>query len=327
MMWDFWSLSPESLHQVTILFSDRGTPDGYRHMNGYGSHTYSLINSKNERVWVKFHVKTMQGIRNLAADTAVALAGENPDYATQDLFYAIEKGDYPKWRISIQVMTDDQAQRFPYNPFDLTKVWPHGDFPLIEVGIMELNRNPRNYFAEVEQSAFAPANVVPGISFSPDKMLQARIMSYTDAHRYRLGVNYESLPVNQPHAPVHNYQRDGFMRHDDNGGIGPNYEPNSFGGPQQNPAYSEPPFPVDGDGARYDHRDGNDDYTQAGNLFRLMTEDERARLIENIVNSMREVPLRIQEKQVLRFYKADPAYGEGVARGLGINSPEPQGAD
>ncbi|MBZ0301469.1 MAG: catalase, partial [Anaerolineae bacterium] len=192
---------------------------------------------------------------------------------------------------------------------------------------MELNRNPQNYFAEVEQSAFAPANIVPGISFSPDKMLQARIMSYTDAHRYRLWANYETLPVNHPHAPVQNYQRDGSMRHDENGGIGPNYEPNSFNGPQQNPAYSEPPFPVDGDGARYDHRDGNDDYTQPGNLFRLMTEEERARLIENIVGAMKDVPLRIQEKQIAHFYKADPAYGEGVARGLGIRIGEVEGAD
>ncbi len=327
MMWDFWSLSPESLHQVTILFSDRGTPDGYRHMHGYGSHTYSLINRDNERVWVKFHVKTMQGIQNLSASAAERLAGENADYATQDLFYAIEQGDYPKWRMSIQVMTDEQAEKFPYNPFDLTKVWPHGDFPLIEVGIMELNRNPQNYFAEVEQSAFAPANIVPGISFSPDKMLQARIMAYTDAHRYRLGANYETLPVNRPQAPVHNYQRDGFMRHDGNGESAVNYEPNSFGGPAQNPAYAEPPFPVDGDGARYDHREGNDDYTQAGNLFRLMTADERARLIENIVGSMQSVPRPIQERQIAHFLKADPAYGEGVAAGLGLGMASAVGTD
>jgi catalase len=325
MMWDFWSLSPESLHQVTILFSDRGTPDGYRFMNGYGSHTYSLINANNERVWVKFHIKTMQGIRNLAADTAVKLAGDNPDYATQDLFYAIEQGDFPRWRVSIQVMTDEQAEQFPHNPFDLTKVWPHGDFPLIEVGILELNRNPQNYFEEVEQSAFGPANIVDGIGFSPDKMLQGRIMAYNDAHRYRLGGNYQSLPVNRAHAPINNYQRDGYMRSDGNGGVGPNYEPNSFGGPQQNPAYSEIPFPTDGLGARYDHREGNDDYSQAGDLFRLLTDDERARLIENIVDAMQGVPTFIQERQIAHFYKADPAYGEGVARGLGLNVPAPSG--
>ncbi|QPC80514.1 catalase [Phototrophicus methaneseepsis] len=327
MMWDFWSLSPESLHQVTILFSDRGTPDGYRYMNGYGSHTYSLINANNERVWVKFHVKTMQGIQNLSASAAEKLAGENADYATQDLFYTIEQGDYPKWKMFIQVMTDEQAEQFPYNPFDLTKVWPHGDFPLIEVGILELNRNPENYFAEVEQAAFAPANIVPGIGFSPDKMLQGRIMAYTDAHRYRLGGNYETLPVNRPQAPVHNYQRDGYMRHDGNGGAAPNYEPNSFGGPAQNAQYDEPPFPVDGVGDRYNHREGNDDYTQAGNLFRLMTPDARARLIENIVGSMQGIPQYIQERQIEHFLKADPEYGQGVAAGLGLSISNEVGAD
>jgi len=327
MMWDFWSLSPESLHQVTILFSDRGTPDGYRYMNGYGSHTYSLINAEGERVWVKFHVKTMQGIRNLDDSAAELLAGQNADYATQDLFYAIDQGDFPKWKVSIQVMTDEEAEAFPYNPFDLTKVWPHADFPLIEVGVMELNRNPQNYFAEVEQSAFAPANIVPGIGFSPDKMLQARIMAYTDAHRYRLGTNYETLPVNQPQAPVHHYQRDGFMAHNGNGGAAPNYEPNSFGGPEQNPHYAEPDFPVDGHGARYDHREGNEDYTQAGDLFRLMSAGEQARLIANIVGSLKNAPERIQKLQLEHFYKADPAYGEGVAAGLGLSIGSEVGAD
>ena len=321
MMWDFWSLSPESLHQVTILFSDRGTPDGFRYMDGFGSHTYSLINAQNERIWVKFHFKTLQGIRNLSAGDAEALAGSNPDYATQDLFHAIEHGDFPKWRMSIQVMTDAQAEQFPFNPFDLTKVWPHADFPLIEVGIMELNRNPQNYFAEVEQAAFAPANIIPGIGFSPDKMLQGRIMAYTDAHRYRLGVNYETLPVNRPQSEVNHYQRDGFMSHNGNYGGQPNYEPNSFGGPAQNPAYAEPPFPVDGDGARYNHRDGNDDYTQPGNLFRLMPADAQARLIENIVGAMKGIPTYIQERQLVHFYKADPAYGRGVAQGLGLEIP------
>ena len=319
MMWDFWSLSPESLHQVTILFSDRGTPDGYRYMNGYGSHTYSLINEAGERIWVKFHVKTMQGIQNLTADAAEMIAGENPDYATYDLFSAIEEDDYPQWRVSVQVMTDEEAESFPYNPFDLTKVWPHADFPLIEVGILELNRNPQNYFAEVEQAAFAPANVVPGIGFSPDKMLQGRIMAYTDAHRYRLGGNYQTLPVNRPQSEVHNYQRDGYMRHDGNGGSTVNYEPNSFNGPQQTGTPHESPFPVDGMGARYNHRDGNDDYTQAGDLFRLMTAEEQARLIENIVGSMQDVPEEIQRRQIEHFYKADAAYGEGVASGLGLN--------
>ncbi|MEP7289867.1 MAG: catalase [Chloroflexota bacterium] len=312
MMWDFWSLSPESLHQVTILFSDRGTPDGFRHMDGFGSHTFSLINAKNERVWVKFHAKTMQGIRNLAADTAEQLAGSNPDYATQDLFDAIEQKDFPRWRFSVQIMTDEQAASFHYNPFDLTKIWPHSEFPLIEVGTIELNRNPQNYFAEIEQSAFTPANVIPGVSFSPDKMLQARIMSYGDAHRYRLGANYETLPVNHAHAPVNNNQRDGFMAFNGNSGSAPNYNPNSFNGPEQAPEYSEPPIPVDGEGARYNHRDGNDDYTQPGDLFRLMTPDEQARLLDNIAGSMMHIPTEIQMRQIAHFYKADPAYGQGV---------------
>lgn len=325
MKWDFWSHSPEALHQVTILFSDRGTPDGYRHMHGFGSHTFSLINAEGERVWVKFHLKTLQGIRNLAAETAVKLAGENPDYATQDLFYAIEHGDFPRWRLCVQVMTEEQAAQFVYNPFDLTKVWPQGEYPLIEVGIVELNRNPVNYFAEVEQAAFSPAHVVPGISFSPDKMLQARIMSYGDAHRYRLGANHEHLPVNAPHAPVNHYQRDGFMAFNGNGGATPNYGPNSFNGPAQNPAYAEPAQHVEGDIARHNHRDGNDDYTQAGNLFRLMTADERSRLIANIVESMQGVPRKIQERQLGHFYKADPAYGAGIASGLGILAAEPTG--
>ncbi len=318
MMWDFWSLSPESLHQVTILFSDRGTPDGFRHMHGFSSHAFSLINSDNVRVWVKFHLLTLQGIQNLPAAEATRLAGVNPDYATEDLFNAIERGDYPRWRMFIQVMTAAEAETFYVNPFDLTKVWPHKAHPLIEVGVVELNRNPRNYFAEIEQAAFAPANVVRGISFSPDKMLQARILSYTDAHRYRLGVNYESLPVNHAQAEVNHYHRDGHMRFDGNNGPAVNYEPNSFGGPVEDPQYLEPPMPVTGDGARYDHREGNDDYTQAGDLYRLMDVDARARLVSNIVGGMTGVPKRVQLRQLVHFYRADPEYGAGVAAGLGI---------
>lgn len=318
MMWDFWSLSPESLHQVTILFSDRGTPDGYRHMHGFSSHTFSMVNKEGERVWVKFHFKTLQGIQNLAADTAAKLAGDNPDYATEDLFYAIEQGDFPRWRLCIQVMSQEQATTFKYNPFDITKVWPQGDFPLIEVGIMELNRNPQNYFAEVEQAAFSPAHVVPGIGHSPDKMLQARIMSYGDAHRYRLGANHQHLPVNASQAPVHNYQRDGFMAFNGNAGAAPNYGPNSFNGPVQDSSYAEPAMWVEGDVARHNHRDGNDDYTQPGNLFRLMDEGARQRLIENIVGSMQGIDREIQLRQIQHFLKADPAYGMGVAEGLGL---------
>ncbi|MDZ4859327.1 MAG: catalase [Candidatus Hydrogenedentes bacterium] len=320
MMWDFWSLSPEALHQVTTLFSDRGTPRSYRHMHGFGSHTFSLINAKNERIWCKFHMKTKQGIQNFNNEESIEMAGKDPEQATRDLFEAIERGEFPQWTMYIQVMTDAQVDTCPFNPFDLTKVWPHGDFPLIEVGVLELNRNPQNYHVEIEQSAFAPANVPPGISFSPDKMLQGRLLSYPDAHRYRLGVNYESLPSNRPRCPVRNYHRDGAMRFEipEHGGA-PNYEPNSFGGPVEDARYIEPPFPVGGDGARYDHRVGNDDYTQAGNLFRLLKPDEKDRLISNIAGAMQPVARDIQLRMLCHFYRADPAYGEGIAKGLGID--------
>ncbi|HSR54422.1 MAG TPA: catalase [Acidobacteriota bacterium] len=322
MMWDFWSLSPESLHQVTILFSDRGTPKGFRHMNGYGSHTFSLINKEGKRHWVKFHLKTKQGIENFTRQEATRMNGEDPDYGTRDLFAAIEKGDNPQWRVCVQIMPEEDAKDYHVNPFDLTKVWPHGDYPLIEVGTLELNKNPDNYFLEIEQAAFAPANVVPGIGHSPDKMLQARILSYPDAHRYRLGVNYEALPSNKPRCPVHNYHRDGAMRFDDNGGGKPNYEPNSFGGPVEDPSYADIQQPVDGPGDRYDHRKGNDDYTQAGNLFRLMEKDAQERLIDNIVTHMGSVPEEIQKRQLVHFWRADKDYGRGVAEGLGLEIPE-----
>jgi catalase len=315
-MWDFWSLSPESLHQVTILFSDRGIPKSYRHVNGYGSHTYSFINAKNERFWVKFHFKTMQGIQNLTDEEAARIVAADRESHQRDLFEAIEKGDFPKWRLMVQVMPETDAEKTPYNPFDLTKVWPHSDYPLIEVGVMELNRNPENYFAEVEQSAFSPANVVPGISQSPDKMLQFRIVSYADAHRYRLGVNYESIPVNRPRCDVATYHRDGFMRCDDNSGGSVNYEPNSFGGPAEDARFKEPPLRISGDADRYDHREGNDDYTQAGNLYRLMPDAERQRLHTAIAGAMQGVPAEIIERQLGHFEKADPAYAEGVRKAL-----------
>ncbi len=241
-MWDFWSLSPESLHQVTILFSDRGLPRSYRHMHGFGSHTYSLINAGNERFWVKFHFKTKQGIENLMGAEAATLVGNDRESHQRDLFTAIEGSDFPQWRLCVQVMPEADAEKTPYNPFDLTKIWPHADYPLLEIGVMELNRNPENYFAEVEQAGFSPANVVPGIGHSPDKMLQMRILSYADAHRYRLGVNHESLPVNKPRCPVHSYHRDGSMRFDGNAGGAVNYEPNSFGGPIEDPRFKEPPL-------------------------------------------------------------------------------------
>jgi catalase len=320
MWWDFWSQVPESLHQVTILFSDRGTPKGIPYMNGYGSHTYSFINAKNERFWVKFHFKTKQGIQNMTPKEAAEIAGKDADYHTRQLFDAIERGDYPKWTFSVQVMPEAEAENYRWNPFDLTKVWPHADYPLIEVGVMELNRNPENYFAEVEQSAFSPGNVVPGISFSPCKMLQARVFAYADAHRYRLGVNYESLPINRPRkAEVNNYQRDGQMRFDGNAGTAVNYEPNSFGGPLADPAFSEPPLKISGNADRYDQKRGvADDYIQPGNLFRLMPSDEQQRLIENIVGALKNVPKEIQQKMIGHFRKADKVYGDGVAKGLGL---------
>ncbi|MDA3812699.1 MAG: catalase [Candidatus Cloacimonetes bacterium] len=321
MQWDFWSQVPEALHQVTILFSDRGIPQGIPYMNGYGCHTFSFINAENERFWVKFHFKTQQGIQCMTPEEAARIVGEDPDFHTHQLFEAIEQGEFPKWTLSVQIMPEIEAENFRWNPFDLTKVWPHSDYPLIEVGVMEMNRNPQNYFAEVEQAAFSPSNVVPGISFSPDKMLQARIFSYTDAHRYRLGVNFERLPINAPHATkVQNpYQRDGAMRFDDNGGPGPNYEPNSFGGAKEDPAFNEPPLKISGDAARYEQKRGvDDDYIQPGNLFRLMTAKQQWELIENIIKSLKNVPNEIQEKMVVHFRKADKAYGNGIAQGLGL---------
>jgi catalase len=315
-MWDYWSLSPEALHQITILFSDRGIPSSYRHMDGYGSHTFSLINEEHQRVWVKFHIKTEQGIQNLTSEQGAKIAGENPDFITHDLFYAIEQGDFPKWTVSIQVMTQQQANEVDYNPFDLTKVWPHADFPLIEVGVLELNKNPENYFAEVEQVAFSPASIVPGIGFSPDKVLQGRLFSYPDAQRYRLGVNHHNIPVNAPKCPVHHYSRDGLMRTDGNYGAAKNYEPNSFDGPKQSSILDDPALEIIGNADRYDHRDNNDDYTQAGNLYRILPEDEQQRLIQNIANSMREVPKTIQDKMLAHFGQADKDYAEKIKKQL-----------
>ena len=315
-MWDFWSLSPESLHQVTILFSDRGTPDGYRHMNGYSSHTFSLVNSNNELFYVKWHFKTKQGIKNFTREQADEMRGKDPDYAQRNLFHAIQSGDFPRWRVCVQIMPEKDASNYHINPFDLTKVWPHKDYPLVEVGEMILNRNPENYFAEVEQAAFEPRNVVPGMGYSPDKMLQARLISYPDAHRYRIGVNYDGLPVNKPLCPVRTYNRDGAMRFDDNFGSAPNYEPNSFDGPAEDPAYRESPRMISGSVDRHDHRLDADYYSQPGDLFRLMSPDARERLIGNIVASMNTVPENIQKRQIQHFLKADPAYGAGVAKGL-----------
>lgn len=319
MQWDFWSCSPESLHQVTWLFGDRGIPASYRHMNGYGSHTFSLWNAQGERFWVKWHLKTQQGIQNLTAADATELSGSDPDFHRRDLFDAIERGEYPKWTVYVQVMPEAQADSYRIHPFDLTKVWPHSDYPLIEAGVLELNRNPRNYFAEVEQAAFEPGNLPPGFGASPDKMLQARLQSYADAHRYRIGVNYGALEVNRPRCPVHTYHRDGAMRFDGNGGDQPVYEPNSFAGPVDDFPLQEPPLRIVGDGARYNHRDGNEDTKQAGNLFRLMDEAARDRLMTNMTDALKSVPESIQKRWVLLCFRADTAYGDGLCERLGID--------
>jgi catalase len=328
MMWDYWSLNPESLHQVMILFSDRGTPDGYRFMNGYGSHTFSMYNKKNERVWVKFHFKTQQGNKTLTGPQADEIRGKDPDYSQRDLVEAINQKDFPKWTLKIQVMTEAQAKKFRWNPFDLTKVWPHKEFPLIEAGVMELNEIPANYFAEVEQAAFAPSNTIPGIGLSPDKMLQGRILAYPDAHRYRLGANYEQLPVNRPIVPVHNHQRDGFMVLNGNGGSAPNYFPNSFDDIEADKEYKEPPMSLESDVAdTWDrNKNDNDHYSQAGALFRkVMTDQERANTVANFVGALKGVSgpkkKEILMRQLDHFHKADKELAILVAKGLGIKFP------
>ncbi|TCP21650.1 catalase [Scopulibacillus darangshiensis] len=317
-IWDFWSLSPESLHQVTILFSDRGTPKTNRHMNGYGSHTFKWTNADGESVWVKYHFKTEQGIENYTNEEAVKLAGVDPDHATRDLYESIEKGDYPAWKVYVQIMPLEDADRYEFDPFDVTKVWRQSDYPLIPIGRMVLDSNPKNYFAEVEQSAFSPANIVPGIDFSPDKMLQGRLFAYGDAHRYRVGGNGDLLKINRPITESNaNYQRDGVMRCDDNGGDSVHYEPNSLGGPKESPEHTPAPFVVSGtvESVAYDK---DDHYTQPGDLYRLLSEREKSRLISNIVGAMKPVKKEIQLRQIEHFRKADPEYGARVAEGLGV---------
>jgi catalase len=318
--WDFWSLSPESLHQVTILMSDRGLPRGYRHVNGYGSHTYSLLNAQGERFWVKFHFKTQQGHQYWTNEEAEQVVAKDRESSQRDLFEAIQRGEFPRWKVQVQVMPEKEAETYRWNPFDLTKVWPHKDYPLIDVGVMELNRNPENYFAEVEQSSFSPSNIVPGIGFSPDKVLQARIFAYADAHRYRVGTHYETLPVNRPKVPVRTYHLDGPMRMDSPKFGEAYYEPNSFNGPKQDAAFAEPPLRISGDADRYNHREGNDDYTQPGNLFRLFNEEQKQRLFKNIAAAMAGVPEAIIQRQLIHFHKADPLYAVGVARALGVKN-------
>jgi len=314
--WDFWTLLPEALHQVTIVMSDRGLPRSYRHMHGFGSHTFSFISPQNERSWVKFTWKTQQGIENLTDQQAEALVGRDRESAQRDLYGSIEEGRFPRWTLYVQIMPEADAAICPINPFDLTKVWPHGDYPLIEVGVLELNRNPANYFAEVEQAAFSPANVVPGIGFSPDKMLQARLFSYGDAQRYRLGVNHHQIPVNAPKCPFHSYHRDGQMRTDGNAGSTLGYEPNSYGQWQEQPDFSEPPLALQGSAGHWDHREDQDYFSQPGALFRLMTFEQQQALFDNTARSIQGASAQTKQRHIDNCSKADPAYGAGVASAI-----------
>ena len=317
--WDFWTMLPESLHQITIVMSDRGLPIGYRHMHGFGSHTFSMINSKNERVWIKFHFKTQQGIKNWTDAEASKVVGEDRESSQRDLFSAIENGDFPKWKLYIQVMTEEQAKNHKDNPFDITKVWSKKEYPLIEVGMLELNRNAENFHAEVEQSAFSPASLVPGISFSPDKLLQGRLFSYGDAARYRLGVNHHQIPVNAPKVPVHSYHRDGAMRVDGNYGSTTSYFPNSYGVWEDQPEYEEPPFPMEGEVKRYNKYDGDNWWYQPGDLYRLLEPDKKDQLIDNTVNNIKPVTNNIKYRHAAHCYIADKEYGERIAKGLDLN--------
>ena len=317
--WDFWTSLPEALHQVTILMSDRGIPRSYRHMHGFGSHTFSFINMKNERFWVKFHFRTQQGIENLTDQEAAELVGRDRESSQRDLYEAIERGDFPKWKLFVQIMPEHEAETVPYHPFDLTKVWPKGDYPLIEVGYFELNRNPDNYFADTEQSAFTPGNLVPGIGASPDRMLQARLFSYGDAQRYRIGVNHHQIPVNAARCPVHSNHRDGAIRVDGNYGSTLHYEPNSFGEWQEQPEYREPPLKITGDADFWDFREDDDDYyKQAGDLFRLISPAQQQVLCENTARNMEGVPEFIKRRHIENCRKADPAYGAGVQKAMGL---------
>jgi len=319
--WDFWTSLPEALHQVTIVMSDRGIPASYRHMHGFGSHTYSFYNNSGERFWVKFHIRTQQGIRNLTDAQAQALIGEDRESHQRDLFDAIERGEFPKWTVYIQVMPETDAEKVPYHPFDLTKVWPHKDYPLIEVGVMELNRNPENFYADVEQSAFAPNNLVPGISVSPDKMLQARLFAYSDAQRYRLGVNHHQIPVNAARCPVHSNHRDGAMRVDGNYGSNLHYTPNSYGQWDAQPEYREPPLKINGNADFWNFREDDADYfKQPGDLFRLMSPAQQQVLFENTARAMGDAPDFIKQRHIANCSKADPAYGAGVAKALNLEA-------
>ena len=325
--WDFWTLLPEAFHQVTIVMSDRGIPKSYRHMHGFGSHTYSFINAENERFWVKFHFRTQQGIENLSNAEAEALIGKDRESHQRDLYEAIERGEFPKWKMYVQIMPEAEAEKVPYHPFDLTKVWPKGDYPLIEVGEFELNKNPENFYADVEQAAFSPSNLVPGISVSPDKMLQARLFNYPDAQRYRLGVKYHQIPVNAARCPVHSNHRDGTTRVDGNYGSTLHYEPNSFGQWQEQPQYAEPPLKINGDAAHWNFREDDSDYfSQPRALFNLMNAAQKQALFDNTAAAMGDAPDFIKYRHIRNCNACDPAYGEGVAKALGLTVADAQAA-
>jgi len=319
--WDFWTLLPEAHHQITITMSDRGIPASFRHMHVFGSHTYSFYNAQNERFWCKFHFETLQGIKNLSNEEAAKINGMDREYHGKDLFEAIERKDFPRWKMSVQIMTEEQALNHYENPFDITKIWPHKEFPLIEVGILELNRNPENYFAEVEQSAFTPAHVVPGIGYSPDKFLQARLFSYGDAQRYRLGVNHNLIPVNHPTVPINEYHRDGSMRVDGNYGRTPAYTPNSAGYWTAQPEVAEPPLPLEGAMWRYDPKeDPTDDCFRAGgNLWRLLAEDKKQILIENTAADIAPCTENIKYRHAVHCYLADPEYGRRFSEAAALD--------
>ncbi len=321
-MFEFWANSPQSFHQMTILMSDRGIPASYRHTHGFSSHTLSLYNAKGERYWVKWHFKSNQGIKTLTNDEAAKM----PSFgAQQDLFDAIERGEFPSWSVKLQIMTAAEAQTYHINPFDLTKVWPHKDFPLVEIGQLELNQNVQNYFMEVEQAAFSPANVVPGIGVSPDKMLQARLLAYGDAHRYRIGANFNQLDVNRPRCPVSNFQRDGAMAHNHLTNSeqisGVNFYPHEQSHlATPTPEYTEPPLPILGEAwiKAYDSQE-EDNFSQAGDLFRLMNSDQKSQLVNNITGALKHANQLIQEKMLQQFYAADHEYGEMIKHALANN--------
>lgn len=322
--WDFWSSLPEAFHQVTITMSDRGIPASYRHMHGFGSHTYSFYNEKNERIWVKFHLRTQQGIKNLTDAEAEAIVAKDRESHQRDLFESIERGDYPRWTFQIQVMTEEQANNHKENPFDITKVWSHKEFPLIDVGVLELNRNPENYFADVEQAAFNPAHTVPGIGLSPDKLLQGRLFSYGDAQRYRLGVNNDLIPVNRPKVPVHSYHRDGLMRVDGNYGATLTYQPNSYGEWEEQRDFAQPSLALHGEMNHYEPKDDKTDdcFYQAGNLYRLMNEEQKQVLAENTMRNMMGVTDNVKYRHAAHCFLADEDYGARICSVMKLDTKQ-----